>query len=153
MNNRMETFSFNPPINLVEGANWSLGVTSFETTNSVFNITNENNSFPNTTPGHWNTESAEKTNDEPNKLLELRSQNENDLHVEQVRKQGLILIINYSSSSLGTLNGEILEELGNAKHNDLEDIVYRFQLTYDETIDILNLKYIPTKRIGYSIPT
>ena len=25
------------------------------------------------------------------------------------------------------------------------------QLTYDEVIDILDLKFIPTKRIGYSI--
>ena len=25
------------------------------------------------------------------------------------------------------------------------------QLTYDEIMDILNLKYIPTKRIGYSL--
>ena len=30
-------------------------------------------------------------------------------------------------------------------------MVYRFQLTYDEIIDILDLKYIPTKRMGYSI--
>ena len=47
--------------------------------------------------------------------------------------------------------GEILEDLKNAKFNDLEDMVYRFQLTYDEIIGILNLKYIPTKRTGYSL--
>ena len=29
--------------------------------------------------------------------------------------------------------------------------MYRFQLTYDEIIDILDLKYIPTKRTGYSL--
>ena len=48
----------------------------------------------------------------------------------------------------------LLEELKNSKYNDLEDMVYRFQLTYDEIIklDILDLKYIPTKRIGDSIP-
>ena len=46
---------------------------------------------------------------------------------------------------------EILEELRNAKFNDLEDLVYRFQLTYDEIIDVLDLKYIPTKRTGYSL--
>ena len=32
-------------------------------------------------------------------------------------------------------------------------MVYRFQLTYDEVTDILDLKDTPTKRIGYSIPT
>ena len=45
----------------------------------------------------------------------------------------------------------ILEDLKNAKYNDLEDLVYRFRLTYDEIMDILDLKYIPTKRMGYSI--
>ena len=39
----------------------------------------------------------------------------------------------------------------NVKYNDLEDLVYRMQLTYDEIMDILDLKYIPTKRTGYSL--
>ena len=30
-------------------------------------------------------------------------------------------------------------------------MVYRFQLTYDEIIDILDLNYIPIKRTGYSL--
>ena len=30
-------------------------------------------------------------------------------------------------------------------------MVYRFQLTYDEIMDILDLKHIPTKRTGYSL--
>ena len=38
-----------------------------------------------------------------------------------------------------------------AKYNDLEDLVYRMQLIYDEIIDILDLKHIPTKRTGYSL--
>ena len=46
---------------------------------------------------------------------------------------------------------EIIEELKNAKYDDLEDLVYRFQLTYDEMIDILDLNSIPTKRTGYSL--
>ena len=45
MRKPMQTFSFSPPINLVEDGKWLLGVISFECTNSVFNITNENNSF------------------------------------------------------------------------------------------------------------
>ena len=32
------------------------------------------------------------------------------------------------------------------KCNDFGDHVYRFQLTYDEIIDILDLKYLPTKK-------
>ena len=46
---------------------------------------------------------------------------------------------------------EILEELRNVKYNDLKDLVYRMQLTYNEIIDILDLEYIPTKRTGYSL--
>ena len=151
MTKQMQTFSFNPPINLLEEGKWLLAVSSFECTNSVFNITDENNSFSIIIPGHYETESAEKTIDELNKLLELRSQNGIDLHVEQVRKKGLILINDYSLSSLGMFKEEILEELKKVKYNDLEDLVYRFRLTYDEIMDILDLKYIPTKRMGYSI--
>ena len=151
MNKQKQTFSFNPPINLLEEGRWLLGVSSFEYTNSVFNITNENNSFSIIVPAHYETESAGKTIDELNKLLELRYQNGIELHVEQVRKKGLILINDYSLSSLGMFKDERLEDLKNANFNDLEDMVYKFQLTYEEIMDILDLKYIPTKRSGYSL--
>ena len=151
MNKQMQTFSFNPPINLIEEGKWLLAVSSFECTNSVFNITDENNSFPIIIPGHYQNESDQKTIDELKKLLELRSENGIELHVEQVRKKGLILINDYSLSSLGMFKDEILEELKNVKYNDLEDLVYRFKLTYDEIMDILDLKFIPTKRTGYSL--
>ena len=73
MNKQMQTFPFSPPINLIEEGKLLLAVSSFECTNSVFNITNENNSFSITVPGHWPTKSAEKTIDNPNNLLELSS--------------------------------------------------------------------------------
>ena len=88
MNKQVETFSFSPPIKLSEEGKWLLAVTSFEATNSVFNITKENNSFSITTPRHCNSKSAEKTIEELNKLLELRSENDIELHVEQIRKKG-----------------------------------------------------------------
>ena len=66
-----QTFSFNPPINLVEEGRWLLGATSFEVMNSVFNITNENNSFAITIPGHWIPENAQQTIDKLKELLEL----------------------------------------------------------------------------------
>ena len=47
-----QTFSFNPPINLVDEGKWLLAVSSFECTNSVSNITNENNSFSVIIQGH-----------------------------------------------------------------------------------------------------
>ena len=73
MNEQTQTFSFNPPIILPEEGIWLIAVSLFECTNSVFNITNENNSFPIIIPGQYETEFAEKTIDELNKLLGLRS--------------------------------------------------------------------------------
>ena len=37
------------------------------------------------------------------------------------------------------------------RYGNVEDLVHRMQLTYDEIIDILDLKYIPTKRTGFSL--
>ena len=85
MNKQTQTFSFNPPLNLVEEGKWLIAVSLFDCTNSVFNITNENNSFSIIIPGHYETEVAEKIINDLNKLLELRSL---ELHVEEVRKRG-----------------------------------------------------------------
>ena len=41
MDKQMQTLSFNPSINLSEEGKWLLAVTSFECTNSVFNITDK----------------------------------------------------------------------------------------------------------------
>ena len=83
MNKQNQTFSFNPSINLLEEGKWLLAVSSFECTNSVFNITKENNSFSIIIPGHYQNESDEKTIDNLNKLLELKSL---ELHLEEVKK-------------------------------------------------------------------
>ena len=88
MNKQVQTFPLNPLITLVEGGKWLLAVSSFEATNSVFNMLNENNSFSITTPGHWKSNFAQKTLDELNKLIHLRYEKDNDLHVDQVRKKG-----------------------------------------------------------------
>ena len=151
MNKQMQTFSFYPPINLVEEGKWLLGVSSFECTNSVFNKTNEKNSFSITIPGHWETKSDEKSVDELKNLLELTSL---ELHVKEVRKRGQQIIFGdkeYKILDFDTFKEEILEELKNATYTDLEHMVYRYQLTNDEILDILGLKYIPTKRTGYSL--
>ena len=54
-------------------------------------------------------------------------------------------------SDFDTQKNEKLEELRNVKYNDVKDLIYRMQLTYDEIIDILDLKYIPTRRTGFSL--
>ena len=70
------------------------------------------------------------------------------LEKEEIKEMG---DIEYKLSDFDTQKNEILEELKRAKYNDLEDLFYRMQLTYDEIIDILNLKLISTKRTGYSL--
>ena len=57
---QLETFSFKPPINLVDEKKWLLAVANFEAMNSVFIVTDETISFSITTPGHWNSKSAQK---------------------------------------------------------------------------------------------
>ena len=151
MNKQRQTFSFNPPINLIEEDKWLLAVSSFECTNSVFNITDDNNSFSIIIPAHWETEFAEKIIDEVNRLVELRSL---ELHVNEVRKRGnktKIGDIEYKLSDFDNQKYEIIEELKKSKYKDLGDLVYKMQLTYDEIIDVLELKYFSTKRIGYSL--
>ena len=146
-----QTFSFNPPINLVEEGNWFLGVASLECTISVFNITKENKSFSIIIPGHYHNKSDEKFFDDLNKLLELKPP---ELHIEEVRKRGnKIKLYNneYRLSDYDTQKNELLEELRNVEYNGLENLVYRMQLTYDEFLYILYLKYILTKRTGYSL--
>ena len=78
--------------------------------------------------------------DELNNLLELRSL---ELHVKEVRKRGNTLKKGnneYKLSDFDTQKNEILEELKNVKYSDVEDLVYRLQLTYGEFVDKLDLK-------------
>ena len=206
MRKQMQTFSFNPPINLVEEGKWLIAVSSLECTNSVFNITNENNSFSIIIPGHYQNESDEKTVEKLKDLLEL-DKKDLSLHVTAVREKGRKIYIGedeYDLSDLDNslLRNEIFEKLkinkytgyykvstdqedntgcghvnidkntqrshiefnegtqcvsisftdnSHDEYRHLEDMVYRLQLSYDEIIDILDLKYIPTKRTGYSL--
>ena len=74
--------------------------------------------------------------------------------LNEVRKIGNKLKLEdneYKLSDFDTQKNEIFEELKNVKYNDLDDMVYRFQLTYKEIVDILDLKYIPTKRTNFSL--
>ena len=57
----------------------------------------------------------------------------------------------YKLSDFDNQTYEIIEKLKKVKYIDFEDLVYRMQLTYDEIVDVLDLKYISTKRIGYSL--
>ena len=113
MGKQMKNFLFNPPINLFEEGKWFLGVTSLGCTNSVFNVTNESNSFSILIPGHYQTEFAENLVNDLNKLLELKSL---ELDVNEVRKRGNKIKIadnEYKLSDFDSQKNEILEELKN----------------------------------------
>ena len=123
MYKQMQTFSFNPPINLIEEDKWLLAISSFDCTNSVFNITDDNSSFSIIIPAHWESEFADKIIDELNRILELRSLG---LHVNEVRKRGDIIEIGnkeYKLSDFDNQKYELLQELKNANYNDLADLV------------------------------
>ena len=53
MNNQTETFPFSLPISLTNERKSLLGVTFFQTTYTVFNITDQNNCLSISIPGHW----------------------------------------------------------------------------------------------------
>ena len=57
----------------------------------------------------------------------------------------------FSLSIFGTFKNEITEELKNAKHNHLEDMVNRTQLTFDEIIVILDIKYFAGSNNRYNL--
>ena len=108
MDKQMQTLSFNHSINLSEERKWLLAVISFDCTNPVFNITDENKSFSIIIPGHCQTVSAEKAIDELNKLMKLKSL---ELHVKKVRKRGKDIKLGeneYKLSDFDTPKNEIL---------------------------------------------
>ena len=86
-------------------------MSSFEFTNSVFNITNENNSFSITIPGHWQKNFEEEIVDRLNEASEVRSL---ESHVAAVRHRGNKIKIGdneYKLSDFDTQKDEILKEL------------------------------------------
>ena len=87
LNKQMKNFWFWPAKNFSE-EKWLLAVTSFEATNFVFNRTNKNSSFSFSTPSHWFSTGGAETINKLQNLLELRSQTDFELHVEEVRNRG-----------------------------------------------------------------
>ena len=80
----------------------------------LFNITDENNSFSISTPGDWNSEYGEEFITKLDKLLELRSENDIEVHVIEVEKRGTRIEIESSAYNLAGFDPfktEILAEL------------------------------------------
>ena len=115
-------------LNLIEEDKWLLAVPSFECTNSAFIIIDENNSFSFTIPCQWDSEDGEELINEINKLLELRSENDIELHVKEVEERGTrieIEISGYNLAGFDHFKNEFLSELKRLIYRDLKDMVHR----------------------------
>ena len=154
----METFSFSPPINLIEEGKWLLPVTCFEATSSVFFITDENNTFSiiiPVIPGHWSSRGSSATVFELRELLKFRGENDFQLHVEEVKKKGNQIKIRskeYELSELDTRKNEIIEDIKKTEYEDLKHIVFRLELPYGESDYLLDMKYTDASTTGYILP-
>ena len=157
MNKQLQSFSFSSPINLIEEGKWLLGVPACECTNSVFNITNENNNFSISIPGRWRIPNSLEDGviEKLKNLLKVKSQKDIELQVREVRKTGDKMKVQsneYSFSDFDTTRKKIHEELKNVSYHDLENLIYRMQLTYGENMDILDINYFPPQRTSYTLP-
>ena len=115
----------------------------FEATNSVFSITDKNTSFSISSPSYWIPVSGEELINRLKKLLEVRSQNDIKLHGKNFEKRGGRIEIGnsgYNSAGFDHYKSETLVELGRIKNNDLDNMVYRKEITYDDFLDVLDVK-------------
>ena len=133
-----------------------LEVSSFECASSAFNIIDENSSFSISTPSHWNSEDSEDLINKFDKILELRSENDKELHIREVGQRSDQIIIGEDEylilSDLDREKGSIIKELKRIKSRDLEDMVCRLQITYGEIVDILDVKYVTGSTKRYILP-
>ena len=56
-------------------------------------------------------------------------------------------------SDVDTHKKEIVEELEITDYKNLEDMLFRMEITYSEIEKILDVIYIPTSSLGYTLPT
>ena len=83
-----QTFPFSPPIKLTEEGKCLLGVTSFEATSFFFNLKNGNKSFSISIPSYWTSRGDREKVIRLREILELREENDIELHVKEVKKRG-----------------------------------------------------------------
>ena len=138
MNKQKQTFSFTPSICLVEEGKWLLAVSSFECTTSVFNITNENNSFSITIPRHWNSESAEKAVEKLKELLEL-DKKDLSLRIAAVREKVRKIYLgadeyDLSDLDISLLRNEMFEKLKNTYIQTTTKCLQTWKLVQDASM-------------------
>ena len=57
----------------------------------------------------------------------------------------------YNLAGFDHFKSEILAELKRLRYRVLDDMVYRMELTYDEIVDFLDVKYTAGSNIGYTL--
>ena len=120
-----------------------IAVTSFEATNTVFNITDKNTRFSISSPNYWIPVGGEELLNKLKKVLEVRSQNDIVLHGKIFEKRGTRIEIGNSGYNLAGFDhykSETLVELGRLIFRDLYNTVYIRELTYDDFLDVLDVK-------------
>ena len=88
------------------------------------------------------------------KLLDLRRRNDIHLHVQKKEKRETRIEREKSGCNVADFDhfeSEILVEWKRVK-KDLEDMVYRMELTYDEIVDILDINYTDGSTFGCVLP-
>ena len=155
MKQQMQKFAIILPVNFSEKGKWLLAVTSFDATNTVFNKTDENNSFSISIPGQWSLEGSQEIVDKLYILLELRSRNDIELHVKEVEKKIIRIETENSGYNLAGFDhfkGEILARIKRVNYKDLEDMVQSMELTKDDFLVIFDIKYIAGSTSVYTLP-
>ena len=121
-----------------------LAVTSFEATNTSFNTIDKNTSFSILSPSHWIPVGGEELINKLKKLLGLRSQTDIELHGEDLEKRGTRIDNGKSGYKLAGFDhykSETLVELRWLKYKDLDNMVYRKELTYYDFLYVLDVKH------------
>ena len=70
----------------------------------------------------------------------------------EIVKQLKIKCKDFSLSDFDTSIEEIFDEIKSAIYHHLEYLVFRMELTYNEVMDVLDIKYFPSEKTGYTLP-
>ena len=148
----MDTLS-NPPLE-IEEEKYTIDMTLLEVYSSVFNVTEHNNIFTIYTPGYWQDPD---TTEELEELIEQRKSNEFELHVNEVNKRRLEIKVGLTSYQLSDLKdlskrNEFFKALKVMKFNDLDDMVFTMNITYNEIECLIDEKSFAAEVKSFSFP-
>ena len=92
---------------------------------------------------------AEETVDWLNDLLELSSQSDIRIDVKKVERRGLMIVKEFFMSDFDIFEGQVIDK--KKLKNNIEDMVYWIELTYNDFVDIPNINFITPKTTGHTL--